>query len=99
LPAADALPCHVGVLLFRKRIEHLWTGWVTFNYSLWRVTNKYAKTQKKPYLHCGAPGYDKLLLTGGCRRFGGNVYPFLQGVQLKSWPLTKPWIFHVTCYL
>jgi len=23
----------------------------------------------------------------------------LQGVQLKSGPLTKPWIFHVRCYL
>jgi len=23
----------------------------------------------------------------------------LQGVQLKSGPLTKPWIFHVRCYV
>ena len=34
-----------------------------------------------PYLYCGAPGYDKLLLIGGCRRVGENVYPFLQSVS------------------
>jgi len=25
--------------------------------------------------------------------------PNTQGVQLKSWRLTKPWIYHVRCYL
>jgi len=24
---------------------------------------------------------------------------FIHGVQLKSGPLMKPWIFHVRCYL
>jgi len=24
---------------------------------------------------------------------------FIHGVQLKSGPLTKPWIYHVRCYL
>jgi len=28
-----------------------------------------------------------------------NCYVVLQYVQLKSGPLTKPWIFHVRCYL
>jgi hypothetical protein len=31
--------------------------------------------QKMPYLHGGSPGYDTLLLIGGCRRVGENVYP------------------------
>jgi hypothetical protein len=28
-----------------------------------------------------------------------TVLRHVQGVQLKSGPLTKPWIFHVRCYL
>ena len=91
MPAADALPCHVGVLLFRKRIEHLWNR--VGNIQLLSLESNLQVRQNKkkmPYLHCGAPGYDTLLLIGGCRRFGGNVYPFLQGVQLQSGPLTKP---------
>jgi len=32
--------------------------------------------------------------------FSGTVlFPLLLGVQLKSGPLTKPWIFHIRCYL
>jgi len=54
----------------------------------------------------------RLWPTGGCCATGKKVTNvkvvlsytiycsyYIQGVQLKSGPLTKPWIFHVRCYL
>jgi hypothetical protein len=35
----------------------------------------------------------------GCSKHVENWNKQTEGVQLKSGPLTKPWIFHVRCYL
>jgi hypothetical protein len=64
LASSNALPCHVGVLLFRKRVEHLWNG--VGNIQLPSLESNPQVCQNKtkmPYLHCGVPGYDILLLT------------------------------------
>jgi len=34
-----------------------------------------------------------------CLEIPAATYKYLQGFQLEGGPLTKPWIFHVRCYL